>query len=166
MPLALRLRTSTRTRATLTLLTQRNIGIPTTHQEPLRLRSIQPIMHSLITTTLHLLLTTLNVRPISRLSTISRNLPQQILSALTRQPLQHRTRLIILTQARLIGSHQSHLLAPLPKYLARQQQRASLDIYIHSHSARRTTTTNGSPRSDTRDVSRSGGRPSQATRGT
>tara|TARA_R110001606_G_scaffold15617_10_gene63919 strand:+ start:413 stop:763 length:351 start_codon:yes stop_codon:yes gene_type:complete len=98
----LRLRTHAATRATLTLLTHRNIGIPTTHQEPLRLRSVQPVMHSRVTTPLHLLLTTLNVRLVSRLSAISRNLPQQILGAVAGQPIQHCPRLIILIKFCLI----------------------------------------------------------------
>jgi len=71
----LRLRTHAATRATLTLLTHRNIGILTAHQEPLRLRSVQPIMHRLIAATLLLLLTALNVRLIGPLGAISRNLP-------------------------------------------------------------------------------------------
>ena len=89
-------------------------------------------MHSRITTPLHLLLTTLNIRLIGPLRAISRNLPQQILGALTTQPLQHRQSLVVLTHLRLIGSHQSHLFAPLSKYLAGQQQRASFDRYRNS----------------------------------
>tara|TARA_R110000824_G_scaffold116589_1_gene268118 strand:- start:159 stop:407 length:249 start_codon:yes stop_codon:yes gene_type:complete len=74
------LRTIDRTRATLTLLTHRNISIPTAHYKPLRLRSIQPVMHGVVTTPLHLFLTTLNIRLVSRLSAIRRNLFQQVLS--------------------------------------------------------------------------------------
>tara|TARA_R100000808_G_C2151015_1_gene159931 strand:+ start:1011 stop:1301 length:291 start_codon:yes stop_codon:yes gene_type:complete len=96
------LRTSARTRATLRLLTHRNIGILTAHQEPLRLRSVQPVMHSLIAAPLHLLLATLNIGLISPLRPVGSHLLQQSLRALRPQPVEHGTRLLVLLQFRLI----------------------------------------------------------------